>query len=273
MICVLFFFNFFCLYFFFFFFFFFFSSRRRHTSFDCDWSSDVCSSDLLQSGVQAFDANSKDLFVASDLYVGFGTPRVTTRLQVQGEGRKARDAEKWDGLVGSGRVSNYWRVTDRRTRMVSVEWSGTLRVLVPHALSLELPDGGVRGIRNTSTVGGRRGIARVDEQFYLGAPFSFGDFGIAYFADAGQLWAGDLPYGERTPVRASAGAALLLAVPMRSTRMWRLEFAAPINREPGSSRWVVRLSHSDRTTFFWREPSDVDAARARAVPASIYSWP
>src|SRR2546427_8887004 len=29
------------------FFFFFFSSRRRHTRFDCDWSSDVCSSDLL----------------------------------------------------------------------------------------------------------------------------------------------------------------------------------------------------------------------------------
>src|SRR5688572_27784790 len=31
-----------------FFFFFFFSSRRRHTRFDCDWSSDVCSSDLNQ---------------------------------------------------------------------------------------------------------------------------------------------------------------------------------------------------------------------------------
>src|SRR5688572_32302412 len=41
----------FCFCFFFFvclcfFFFFFFSSRRRHTRFDCDWSSDVCSSDL-----------------------------------------------------------------------------------------------------------------------------------------------------------------------------------------------------------------------------------
>src|SRR5688572_21625032 len=36
-------------------FFFFFSSRRRHTRFDCDWSSDVCSSDLAPgaaSGVQ-----------------------------------------------------------------------------------------------------------------------------------------------------------------------------------------------------------------------------
>src|SRR6266478_7395749 len=31
--------------------FFFFSSRRRHTRFDCDWSSDVCSSDLSARGV------------------------------------------------------------------------------------------------------------------------------------------------------------------------------------------------------------------------------
>src|SRR2546430_5594168 len=29
--------------------FFFFSSRRRHTRFDCDWSSDVCSSDLPEA--------------------------------------------------------------------------------------------------------------------------------------------------------------------------------------------------------------------------------
>src|SRR5256886_5778812 len=31
--------------------FFFFSSRRRHTRFDCDWSSDVCSSDLVRGVV------------------------------------------------------------------------------------------------------------------------------------------------------------------------------------------------------------------------------
>src|SRR5256886_11607360 len=33
---------------------FFFSSRRRHTRFDCDWSSDVCSSDL--TGVRLLEA-------------------------------------------------------------------------------------------------------------------------------------------------------------------------------------------------------------------------
>src|SRR5689334_25047336 len=32
------------------FFFFFFSSRRRHTRWNCDWSSDVCSSDLDRIG-------------------------------------------------------------------------------------------------------------------------------------------------------------------------------------------------------------------------------
>src|SRR5438309_6370905 len=30
--------------------FFFFSSRRRHTRWNCDWSSDVCSSDLFDAG-------------------------------------------------------------------------------------------------------------------------------------------------------------------------------------------------------------------------------
>src|SRR2546430_11961274 len=35
---------------------FFFSSRRRHTRFDCDWSSDVCSSDLGGPDARAADA-------------------------------------------------------------------------------------------------------------------------------------------------------------------------------------------------------------------------
>src|SRR5207248_5181483 len=47
---------FFSMFFFFFFFFFFFSSRRRHTRSYGDWSSDVCSSDLVFSSKQfSFD--------------------------------------------------------------------------------------------------------------------------------------------------------------------------------------------------------------------------
>src|SRR2546430_17342160 len=42
--------------------FFFFSSRRRHTRFDCDWSSDVCSSDLA--------GERRELRGAGDLQMG-----------------------------------------------------------------------------------------------------------------------------------------------------------------------------------------------------------
>src|SRR2546430_11369460 len=43
-------------------FFFFFSSRRRHTRFDCDWSSDVCSSDLGVADVQLLDLHVRARF-------------------------------------------------------------------------------------------------------------------------------------------------------------------------------------------------------------------
>src|SRR5256886_17371220 len=50
---------------------FFFSSRRRHTRFDCDWSSDVCSSDLYKISEAAHAAgNLHDLFAAIHEIVG-----------------------------------------------------------------------------------------------------------------------------------------------------------------------------------------------------------
>src|SRR5256886_3550154 len=45
--------------------FFFFSSRRRHTRFDCDWSSDVCSSDL-----ELFPEHEPSKKVADPLFLG-----------------------------------------------------------------------------------------------------------------------------------------------------------------------------------------------------------
>src|SRR5256886_5404515 len=42
---------------------FFFSSRRRHTRFDCDWSSDVCSSDLVRMNVGEHDDGVADPYL------------------------------------------------------------------------------------------------------------------------------------------------------------------------------------------------------------------
>src|SRR5689334_6981000 len=49
---------------------FFFSSRRRHTRWNCDWSSDVCSSDLLRPGVRARGSDDQAVAAGGDLRDG-----------------------------------------------------------------------------------------------------------------------------------------------------------------------------------------------------------
>src|SRR2546430_4540666 len=68
---------------------FFFTSRRRHTRFDCDWSSDVCSSDL---GIPAFHymvavAGGADIRCAS--YHTFGSQELSDAAVAAIDGRKA----------------------------------------------------------------------------------------------------------------------------------------------------------------------------------------
>ena len=76
--------------------------------------------------------------------------------------------------------------------------------------------------------------------------------------------------GDRSvPLNSAETTRVRLSV----TRLWRLDVAVPFNPERGGRRWEVRLKHSDLTTFFWREPADVNAARARGVPSSVYRWP
>src|SRR2546430_650745 len=56
---------------------FFFSSRRRHTRFDCDWSSDVCSSDLVSiTAVAPADTVNRVVFRPEGLT--FGQPALLT---------------------------------------------------------------------------------------------------------------------------------------------------------------------------------------------------
>src|SRR5882762_5331240 len=54
---------------------FFFSSRRRHTRFKCDWSSDVCSSDLSDAIVNAIVAERIDQTDCAKGFILDGYPR------------------------------------------------------------------------------------------------------------------------------------------------------------------------------------------------------
>src|SRR6266567_7081620 len=62
-------------------FFFFFSSRRRHTRFDCDWSSDVCSSDLFAAFVQLRTANTPGRLLTRGVFRPAALPPGRARIR------------------------------------------------------------------------------------------------------------------------------------------------------------------------------------------------
>ena len=222
--------------------------------------------------VAALGGRDNDVFVSGDLYVGAANENAALRIQLQGEGRHNNDLGEWDGVVTSGRASQYLKLSDARTMIASVEWSGGWRMRIPFALTLGEDRGGVRGYSSEVEPGGRRGVVRLEDRYVIGQPFGLGDAGIGFFADAGRLWRADVPFGVSTPVRTSIGFSLLGSVPQRSARLWRLDVALPLN--PGGARHLeFRIVSTDRTTFFWREPDDVLLARERTVPSSIFNWP
>src|SRR5260221_8720782 len=85
-----------------FFFFFFFTSRRRHTRSLCDWSSDVCSSDLSLSVRMAWVPISTkvlDGVAAGEIHVLIGTHAILTdKLRFKNLGLLVIDEEHRFGV-------------------------------------------------------------------------------------------------------------------------------------------------------------------------------
>lgn len=237
----------------------------------------------LPSGVQLgfqfgrsvpwFQATDRDQFVSLDLYAGRGSATRFLMGSGQIEARRDLDAERWDGIIGSGRISWYYKPTLERTWEVTTELSGGWRERLPLQLTLGDGLGGLRGFRGARDGGARRVVARVERRQLQG--FMLGEraaWGYAAFADAGKLWSGDVPFGITTSVRGSAGVSLLAAIPAQSRRLMRLDIAVPLTT--GSlDDWQVRFLSVNSAGRFWREPGDVFRARSGSSTSNIFQWP
>lgn len=227
---------------------------------------------LAGRSLAVLGSGNDDIFVSADVYGGLGTPQNFVAVQVQGEGRQSYDDNAWDGILGSGRLASYNRLTARHTLVSAAEWSGGWRQRVPFQVTLADVDGGVRGYRRSQIGGGRRLVGRFEDRWYIGRIRAAADVGLATFLDAGRLWAGDAPFGVDTRWKYGAGFGLLVAVPPRSKRLYRVDIAYPLSPDP-HARLEIKLTTSDLTRQFWREPGDVRRSRESTVPASIFNWP
>jgi len=228
---------------------------------------------LFGRSLSVLGSRDDDMFMASDLYIGAVGRNNALRVQLEGEGRRNNDDQRWDGLLATGHVLQYFKVVPTNTTTASLEFSGGWNQRIPFNLTLSDPEGGVRGFASSNTPGGQRFVARVEDRQFVGRPFGLGDLGVGAFADAGRLWAGDIPYGVSTPIRASFGVSLLAAIPSSSARLWRLDLAIAKNPEARGRHFELRLGNTNKTLFFLNEPSDISATRERTVPSSVFRWP
>ena len=227
---------------------------------------------LAGRSLSVLGSTDDDIFLAADLYAGWTGRNTFIGLQFLGEGRQNYDENNWDGILGSGRTASYFRISPAHTLITAFEYSGGWVHRTPFQLSLGDPLGGVRGYGDSRVVGSQRGVVRVEERWSWRTLGRAADLGLAVFTDAGKMWAGDVPFGVDTPLRYGVGVGLLAAVPARSRRLWRVDIAVPLTHDQHAG-WEIRLSSSDLTRVFWREPQDVARSRERFVPASLFSWP
>ncbi|MEQ1692692.1 MAG: hypothetical protein ABMA00_15485 [Gemmatimonas sp.] len=218
-------------------------------------------------------ARDRDRFMATGVYVGVGGGKSFFGAQVVGEGRNDLATSTWDNHIVSGRMAWYFRPAVRQLTIVGAEWSMGRDMRTPFQLSFADRLGGLLGHHDSREAGAQRVVMRAEQRLVIPSRLNVADIGVAGFAEAGRLWSErSVPYSRSTPVRGAVGVSLLAAVPPRSRRLWRFDFAFPVGSDP-QKRFEVRVTNEDRTRTFWREPSDVTAARERTVPTSLFTWP
>ncbi len=226
---------------------------------------------VVGRGMPRLSVSEDDLFASGDIYLGHGSARSFAAVRLEGESRNGRGTRRWDSLIGSGRAAWYVKPASAHLVILSAEFGGAWRQRLPFQLTLADREGGVRGYVASRVAGTSRTVARVEERWSLPPRGSRIALGLAGFADAGRVRAGDAPFGVDSRTVVGVGAGVLAAIPPHSSRLWRLDVAVPASPD-AHARWELRLS-SVWTRRFWREPSDVAQARAGAAPSTIFTWP
>jgi hypothetical protein len=215
--------------------------------------------------------DGREPFGILDLYVGRARTTWLTALAVAVEGQRAEDG--WADVVANGRLAWYAKAGERRTHEASLEYMGAWQTRRPYRIVLSSRRGGVRGYAGSQAAGGRLMVLRLEERFAAGGFGRMVGFGAAAFTDLGKLWAGDVPYGETTSVRASLGTALLVAVPRRSQSSYRVEAAARLTKDQDADKWNLRIVRTAPYATFLREAGDLTRARRGRPSSALISSP
>jgi hypothetical protein len=213
--------------------------------------------------------NGRDVLFAQSAYVGGATGRTALIVDLEGEALRDLTASAWRSTAVNLYTAGYFTPAPRVLVRVQDNFSLLENSNVPSQLWLADRVGGARGFAGSRVTGGRRNVVRAEARWARPDFIRHADLGMALFADAATLWAGDVPYGTAT-TRRSIGFSLLGAYPTKSKRVYRLDFAFPLNGRAGLQ---VRFWNGDPAGALTEEPNDVTRARLAPVPSSLFAWP
>ena len=153
----------------------------------------------------------------------------------------------WEDLTADAELRAYLRLggPSTNTLVFSAEGTGAWHTRTPFQLTLGGRDG-IHGYAQDRFPGGRRVVVTLEDRVYFGSILAgLADLGASVFADAGRVWAGDVPFGQDSGWRASIGVGLRGAFPSGSRKTYRLDLAIPIERGPQWDGLRVTLSMND----------------------------
>jgi hypothetical protein len=226
---------------------------------------------MLGRSLPVLGATDQDWFVRHGLYLGGGSARSFVGVESITEARRG-DTGAWDGIISNGRVAWYLKPWRNQLTLTALDWGTGFNVRLPYQLSFAEREGGVLGYANSRVGGAHRAVLRVEQRWLPTPRTTVGDLGLAFFADLGRIWSGDVPFGETSAVRGTVGVGVLAAVPRRSRRLFRADFGVPVGGDPNAS-FELRTTANDFTRVFSREARDIDRGRERSLPRSLFTWP
>jgi hypothetical protein len=195
--------------------------------------------------------NDDDLVTTLSLYTAVEAGDALFVASARGDVRRnlaaAISEPEWEDFYGEAELLAYLRPTGwkRHTFLLRAAGLGAWHTRTPFQLTL----GGlraVRGLHPSRFPGGRRAVVSLEDRFFIGWPLpDVLDLGLTVFADAGRVWAGDVPYGADSGLHGSVGTGIRASFPAGSRSTFRLDFAWPLGHDAGFSDARVTFAFSE----------------------------
>lgn len=228
---------------------------------------------VIGRGLGGFNDWVPDVFASGTVYIGAGGAHDFAYLQSIVESRRANGTTTWTDAIASARMRWYHRVNTRNTFVADADFGGGWNTTRPFELDLGQYDGGVRGYGASHDAGGSRAVLKLEDRWFLTTLLRSVDLGGVVFADAGKVWAGDIPFGTTTPVKVGVGVGLQAASPSGSRRTYRVDLAMPVSPDR-YARFEVRFTVINIAELgAIQEPIDVRFGRELVSTSTNFNFP